>query len=82
MTMSTEADSEIVDRMCAAAGVQRTDVDVDAVLDLTRHIAHNSDRPMAPIGAFIAGLAVGGRGADLSTVIAELSAVVEDRLHP
>lgn len=76
--MSTEGDAEIVDRMCTAAGVQRTDVDVTAVLDLTRHIAHNADRPLAPIGAFIAGLAVGGHGADLSAVIAQLSAVVED----
>ena len=45
---------------------------------LTKRIAHGYDRPMAPVGAFILGLAVGAReGADVGA----LRAVLESTIH-
>jgi hypothetical protein len=36
--------------------------DRDLLLDLTRDVAHGVARPAAPLTAYLAGLAVGGRG--------------------
>lgn len=51
---------------CASVGVDPALVDVAAVHDLTKRIAHDFERPMAPVGAFVLGLALGraGAGAD------------------
>ena len=49
---------------CAATGVDASLVDIDTVLDLAKQIAHSGARPMAPVSAFILGLAVGGGGGD------------------
>ncbi|ABK52439.1 hypothetical protein Acel_0666 [Acidothermus cellulolyticus 11B] len=43
----------------------------DAVLDLTRDVAHDVARPAAPLTAFLAGVAV-GRGASLPDVVARI----------
>ncbi|WP_030527473.1 DUF6457 domain-containing protein [Phycicoccus jejuensis] len=48
---------------CASVGVDPSDVDVTGIHGLTKDIAHNLARPMAPVGSFILGLAVGARGA-------------------
>ena len=49
---------------CAALDVDPDLVDVKAIHGLTKRIAHEYERPMAPVGAYILGLAVGaGRGA-------------------
>lgn len=48
-----------VDRVCAALGLDRDRVDIDAILDMTREIAHAGARPMAPVSAYLLGLAVG-----------------------
>lgn len=48
-----------VDRACEALGLDRGRVDIDAILDLTREIAHAGARPMAPVSAYLLGLAVG-----------------------
>lgn len=48
---------------CAAVGVDAADVDVTAIHGLTKEIAHGFARPMAPVGSYILGLAVGARGA-------------------
>ena len=54
------------------------DVDAKTIHGLTKRIAHGYDRPMAPVGAFILGLAVGGReGADVGA----LRAVLESTIH-
>ncbi len=45
---------------CAAVSIDPAAVDVDAVLDMTREVAHAGARPMAPISAYLLGLAVGG----------------------
>jgi len=48
-----------IDRACAAVGVDPAQVDEDVVLPLTREIAHAGARPMAPVSAYLLGLAVG-----------------------
>lgn len=59
---------------CAAVGADPAQVDVHTIHGLTKRIAHNFDRPMAPVGAFILGLAVGAQGeaADLVKLRAAL----------
>ncbi len=48
---------------CAAVGVDDAAVDVTAIHALTRDIAHGFARPMAPVGSYILGLAVGAAAA-------------------
>lgn len=48
---------------CAAVGVDPADVDVTGIHGLTKEIAHGFARPMAPVGSYILGLAVGARAA-------------------
>lgn len=48
-----------VERACAAVGVDSRLVDADEVLALTRRIAQAGVRPMAPVAAYILGLALG-----------------------
>ena len=48
-----------IDAACRAVGVDPGLVDEDAVLTLTREVAHAGARPMAPVTAFVLGLAVG-----------------------
>lgn len=51
-----------IERACANVDVDAALVDETAILDLTREIAHAGARPMAPVSAFILGLAVGAGG--------------------
>ena len=48
---------------CAAVGADPADVDVTRIHALTKEIAHGFARPMAPVGSYILGLAVGARAA-------------------
>ena len=48
---------------CAAVGADPGTVDVSGIHGLTKEIAHGFARPMAPVGSFILGLAVGARAA-------------------
>lgn len=48
-----------IDAACASVGVDPAVVDVPAIHDLTKEIAHGFSRPMAPVGAFILGVAIG-----------------------
>ncbi|MBM6401416.1 DUF6457 domain-containing protein [Phycicoccus sonneratiae] len=48
---------------CTAVGVDPADVDVTGIHGLTKEIAHGFARPMAPVGSYILGLAVGARAA-------------------
>ncbi len=62
MTDLTAADHEWtgwIAQACAAVGVDPDVVDVSAVHELTRDIAHGFSRPMAPVAAFIWGVALG-----------------------
>jgi hypothetical protein len=46
---------------CAAVGADADRVDVAGIHGLTKEIAHGFARPMAPVGSYILGLAVGAR---------------------
>lgn len=48
---------------CAALDVDPDAVDVTGIHALTKEIAHGFARPMAPVGSYILGLAVGARAA-------------------
>lgn len=48
-----------INDVCARLGVDPALVDVPLVHDLTRNIAHRYDRPMAPVGSYIMGIALG-----------------------
>lgn len=48
---------------CAAVDVDPGAVDVTGIHALTRDIAHGFARPMAPVGSYILGVAVGVRAA-------------------
>ena len=52
-----------IEDACAALGVPREALDVDAVLGLAGRVAHRVARPMAPVSTFLLGYALGsGQG--------------------
>jgi hypothetical protein len=58
--------------VCAALGLEPESVDLRAVLDLTRDVAHGVARPAAPLTAYLVGVAV-GRGLALPDAVARVS---------
>ena len=46
--------------VCDALGIDADDVDIAAIHDLSKQVAHRLERPLAPVSTFILGLAVGG----------------------
>ena len=48
---------------CTALDVDPAAVDVPGIHALTKEIAHGFARPMAPVGSYILGVAVGARAA-------------------
>jgi hypothetical protein len=46
--------------VCADLGIEAALVDIAEILDLARDVAHQVDRPAAPVTAYLLGLAVGG----------------------
>ena len=66
MTDLTAAEQEWqhwIDDACRALDVDPHAVDVTGIHHLTKEIAHGFARPMAPVGSYILGLAVGARTA-------------------
>jgi hypothetical protein len=61
---------------CAELGVQADDGVIRTVLDLARDVAHQVERPAAPVSAFLLGLAVGG-GQPLTQTAERLRALAE-----
>lgn len=53
--------AQFVDQACAALDVDPSYVDITTIHDLAREVAHNVDRPLAPVSTFILGLAIGAR---------------------
>jgi hypothetical protein len=45
--------------VCADLGLDPGSVDARTVLDVARDVAHNVDRPAAPVTAYLLGMAVG-----------------------
>jgi hypothetical protein len=64
-------------QVCAALGLDPTQVDRDAVLDLARDVAHGVARPAAPLTAYMLGLAV-GRGASVADAAATIAALIPE----
>ena len=60
--------------VCADFGLDPSDADLRAVLDLTRDVAHSVARPAAPLTAYLVGMAV-GRGLALPDAAARISAL-------
>lgn len=51
--------------VCGEFGIDPAAVDVRKILDLARNVAHQVDRPAAPLTAYLIGLAAGaGMSAD------------------
>jgi molybdopterin-guanine dinucleotide biosynthesis protein A len=72
-TMSTL--QKWIDAACAELGIDQAVVDERVVLDLAREVAHQVDRPAAPVTAFLLGVAAGrgqpvGQAADRLTALA------------
>ena len=62
---------EWIDAACAELGLDPSIADQRAVLDLARTVAHQVDRPAAPVTAFLLGIAVGS-GRQLGPAIRQL----------
>ena len=60
--------------VCADLGLDSSDADLRAVLDLTRDVAHGVARPAAPLTAYLVGVAV-GRGLALPDAAGRISAL-------
>jgi len=61
---------------CAELGVPESLIDERAVLDLARDVAHQVDRPAAPVTAFLLGIAVGS-GQQLGPAASRLLVLAE-----
>lgn len=60
---------------CTELGVQADDVAVRAILDLARDVAHQVERPAAPVTSYLLGLAIGG-GMPAAEAVARLRQLV------
>jgi uncharacterized protein DUF6457 len=58
---------------CAELDLDPAEIDAKLVLDLARDVAHNVERPAAPVTAYLLGLAV-ARGADPADAARRLTA--------
>lgn len=78
MSESPEQWRNWVEKTCAALDLDPALVDIDQIHDLSRDVAHQVERPLAPVSTFILGLAIGiriGRGeADDPAVREDLAA--------
>lgn len=70
-----------ISEVCARLGVDPALVDVPLVHDLTKQIAHRYERPMAPVGSYIMGIALGAALADGGTDPDELLAGFADQIE-
>ena len=63
LTVAEQEWHDWIQEACTALGVDPAAVDVAGIHALTRDIAHDVARPMAPVGSYLLGLAVGARAA-------------------
>jgi hypothetical protein len=64
--------SDWIAAVCADLGIDQAEIQERAILDLARDVAHQVDRPAAPVTAFLLGYAVGG-GRPLAPTAARLT---------
>jgi hypothetical protein len=62
---------------CAELGIDPDTADARTILDLARDVAHQVDRPAAPLTAYLLGVAV-GRGQPLRASAERLTALASD----
>jgi len=68
---------EWASQVSAALGLDASVLDRDAVLDLTKDVAHGVARPAAPLTAYLLGVAVGQSGsADVTALAAKVRALI------
>lgn len=69
--MATHLPPEALDKWLSAAaaelGLDENEVDIAALLDVAKDVAHNVARPAAPLSTFLLGLAL-GRAGDSATL--------------
>lgn len=70
---------------CAAVGIDPEAVDVTGIHGLAKEVAHRFTRPMAPVGSYILGVAVGARAAlgqpvDRDALAAAISATLPESI--
>lgn len=75
--MTESALESWVTGLSAELGLELTDVDVQAILDVARDAAHSVVRPAAPVATFLVGYAAGRRAAAGDDIAAECSAASE-----
>ena len=68
-----------IDGVCAALGVPRESLDVDAVLALAGRVAHRVARPMAPVSTFLLGYALASGQGSPDELRRRLLAVAPER---
>lgn len=61
---SEAASDQWIAQIAAALDVEPTVVEVGALLDLARDVAHGIERKAAPLTTFVVGYAAGAHGAD------------------
>ncbi|WP_420111663.1 DUF6457 domain-containing protein [Pseudactinotalea sp.] len=59
-----------IEHLCTTLDVDSSAVELRALLDMTRDVAHHVDRPAAPVSAFIVGLAAAREGGMREAVLA------------
>ncbi|MER7130237.1 DUF6457 domain-containing protein [Streptosporangium saharense] len=60
--------AEWTELVCRELGIDPARIDRDAVLDLTKEVAHGVARPAAPLTAYLLGLAEGAGTANEDTL--------------
>lgn len=60
--------TEWTELVCRELGVDPATIDRDALLDLTKEVAHGVTRPAAPLTAYVLGLAQGAGSASPDAV--------------
>lgn len=67
-----------IDEASAGLQIDGSTLDVDAVLGLAGRVAHRVARPMAPVTAYLVGVAVGA-GADPHEALERINALLRER---
>jgi hypothetical protein len=70
-----------IEAACAELGIDPAAADARTVLDLARDVAHQVERPAAPLTAFLLGLAV-GQGQPLADCAGRLTALAASWAAP
>lgn len=74
---------EFVTLARAQLGLDDVELDYDEILRLSRRVAHDGAKPMAPISAYVLGLAVGANpDADPLELLARLNAAIDSAPRP